>query len=196
MRFIFILSIFLAGCQKPAFQKSIYTKANGNTHSLHFLKEYPYPVDLMLAGGYKNSLYYTQKIVILSREKSGWVLVNCIFSPAVKVGESHYAYTRYPVRQLLADSILHVFISNKLIDIKDSDKGCEPVGIPGVISKGKIISCRKSHEATKELRLILKDRFILKEYIEPEFWQKTACCPANKDRQVFIQCYHALMQAR
>jgi hypothetical protein len=195
MRIKLFIVIFFYSCGLNQLQKKVQHSANTDIKSLPYMNNYPFPVDFIISysgEGYSGGLNWD----LLSRENGKWYRVHCNFKPAVKPGDPHYYYTKADIDQKAADSAVKAMIALKIWNIKEKDEGCEKSEYTQKNKLGKTDFCTVSDGVTRVITFIAKERVLSKRYYEPELWERSFCCPGNKDRQVFIKCYNILKNAK
>ena len=150
-----------------------------------FQKEY----DISIITGYDRTTYGVEYYTIACK-KNKWYKIYYRLKAAVAVGTLPYDLKKTAIDSKKGDSALKVFINNNFVKIPDSNDGCKPeeYGNDPKNRNGKV--CHSNDAATHIIILVTKKGYSFKQYYDVD--RMNACCPGNKDREIFIKCWNAV----
>jgi hypothetical protein len=159
-----------------------------NSDSLFFALQKQY--DIALSTGYQKGSSDGLNYIIIAMKNKQWVKINYSIPIAIPVGKVPYTMTTTKLKRELGDSVLKVFIDNSISKIQDLDAdGCDPSELPK-LEGNKNFGCTVHDASTNQIIIITKTGFSEKLYYAAEYSNK--CCPGNKDRNAFVNCWNAI----
>ena len=128
---------------------------------------------------------------IMAFDNKSWYAIE-YHKPTVQMLNHIYTlkYKKYELSFSKSDSVLNIFKKTNFLQIKPKDEGCVESNLQKD-KNGKYILCQIADASTPTIIIVQKKWVSRKIYFAPEYWEE--CCPGNRDRQVFIKCYKAVV---
>jgi hypothetical protein len=200
MRLIYVIPILLfCGCGTSKMLSKIdTTKAPTAEFRDQYLKDsvlqsFQKEYDISIITGYDKTSYGAEYYTV-ALQKNKWYKINYRVKTAVIVGTLPYKLEKTLIEFKKGHSVLKVLVDNNFVEIPDSNDGCKPdeYGYDPKNRNGKI--CHSNDAATHIIILVTKKGYSFKQYYDVD--RMNACCPGNKNREVFIKCWNAVTSVK
>ncbi len=179
--------VLLTGCSVSKWHKEFLISTTKqqlkDTSLLIIQKDY----DVLFASSLASNgqVNYTPHYFIVASKNGVWHQLSYVQKAYYSRNETRDSLIVRDFPKKSGEMILKTFIQNKFWNIEDMDESCpETKAYP---------NCHiPYHPNRKQLMMVYKGKAAIKQYVDPELLETSACCPGNPDRLVFIKCDDAL----